>query len=243
MSNELVTTKLSLEEQLQIAKILFASKRFPSESDATQVAMKIIAGQELGIPPVRSVTDIHIVNGKVALGAGIISSKIKSSGKYDYRIVKLDNSGCKLEFFENGRSVGFSEFTINDAQQAGLVNKDVWKKFPRNMLFSRALTNGQRWFCSDVLNGPAYTPEELNDNVGDEVVVINEDNDIIDVDSYSLDEIPESKLAFLQKMAIKFDEPETKIRTKLRDLGYNNYDPKKYNEMVENLENIYKDEK
>lgn len=34
------------------------------------------------------------------------------------------------------------------------------------MLLSRALTNGARWYCPDVFNGPIYTPEELSVDVG-----------------------------------------------------------------------------
>ena len=49
-----------------------------------------------------------------------------------------------------------------------------WEKYPRNMVFARALTNGARWYCPDVFNGPIYTPDELGagvaiDSQGDEV--------------------------------------------------------------------------
>ncbi|RDT44717.1 hypothetical protein DXF87_27490, partial [Enterobacter roggenkampii] len=34
-------------------------------------------------------------------------------------------------------------------------------KFPKNMLFARAMSNGVKWFTPDVFSGPVYTPEEL----------------------------------------------------------------------------------
>jgi recombinational DNA repair protein RecT len=52
---------------------------------------------------------------------------------------------------------------MKDAKAAGLDGKDVWKKYPRNMLFGRAMTNGCRWYCPDIFGGKSvYTPEELN---------------------------------------------------------------------------------
>ena len=45
------------------------------------------------------------------------------------------------------------------AVKAGTKNMD---KFPRNMLFARAMSNGQKWYCPDAFNGATvYTPEEL----------------------------------------------------------------------------------
>lgn len=47
-------------------------------------------------------------------------------------------------------------------KRAGLTSKDVWKSFPESMLFARALTDGVRTFCPDVMMGHnAYTTEEL----------------------------------------------------------------------------------
>jgi hypothetical protein len=51
---------------------------------------------------------------------------------------------------------------MQDAQAAGLTGKDNWRKFPRNMLFARALSNGVRWYAPDIFNGATvYTPDEL----------------------------------------------------------------------------------
>jgi len=38
-------------------------------------------------------------------------------------------------------------------------------KFPKNMLFARAMSNGIKWFTPDVFAGPVYTPEELGSAV------------------------------------------------------------------------------
>ena len=55
-----------------------------------------------------------------------------------------------------------STLTIKDAAKAGLVNKDVWKNYPKNMLFARAVSNACRFYCPEVISG-YYSTEELED--------------------------------------------------------------------------------
>jgi hypothetical protein len=58
---------------------------------------------------------------------------------------------------------------MKDAAAAGLTNKDNWKKYPRNMLFARAISNGQKWYAPDVYNGvTVYTPDEMGAVVDEE---------------------------------------------------------------------------
>ena len=114
---------------------------------------------------------IHIIKGKPAPGANLMASAVKSNRRYDYRVVEHNAEVCTLAFFENGEKVGESTFTAEDAAKAGTQNMS---KFPRNMLFARAISNGVRWFCPDVFGGvTAYTPEELGAPVDGEGEVID----------------------------------------------------------------------
>lgn len=152
-------------EDLSLARTYAKSGVFAG-MNAEQSLVKIHAGRALGIDPVTSLSNIHLVQGKITLGATVVGALIKRSGKYNYRIVQHTNDICELMFLEyfDGKwsEVGPSTFTIEDAKQAGVLNKPVWKNFPRNMLFARALTNGARWFTPDVFGGPVYTSEELD---------------------------------------------------------------------------------
>lgn len=168
MPNELVKYQpMDIKTITTLADVFVKSGRFATEKSVAQAAVKILAGQELGLGPVQSMTNIDVISGKIALSAGLLASLIKSSGKYDYRVVETDNKHCKLEFFENDQSLGFSEFTEADAKQAGLLGKDNWSKYPSDMYFARALTRGKRRFCPDVGGGPVYTQEELQMGVDD----------------------------------------------------------------------------
>jgi hypothetical protein len=164
-----------------LGKAISASGYFADAQDAAQAMVKVLAGQEMGIGPIRAMTDIHIIavedpethrkRSSVALGATLMAMLIQRSGRYDYRLRALTEERCAIEYFELGRdgtsvSLGESEFTTADAAKAGLLRKSVWQKFRRNMLFSRAMSNGAKWYCSSVFGGAVYTPEELRDVAG-----------------------------------------------------------------------------
>lgn len=142
---------------------------FKGMEEVAQAIVKVQYGMELGIPPVSAMQGVYIVEGKPSLSAGLIAARIKSSGVYSYRIAEMTDERCRLEFFEYGQPVGPSEFAIEDARKAGVADKAVWKNYPRNMLFARAISNGARWYCADIFMGSVYTPEELG---GSETIVV-----------------------------------------------------------------------
>jgi hypothetical protein len=148
-----------LSEPMALAEVFFQSGMFTDVKSQAQAMVKILKGRELGLAPLESMDNIFIVNGKTSVNAKIIASLIKKSKKYDYKINKLDKEECVLTFYKEGQEEGKSSFTFKDAAAAGLVNKDVWKNYPKNMLFARALSNGAKWYCPDVFSG--YTVEEL----------------------------------------------------------------------------------
>ncbi len=160
MENQLITSKgLSTSEIMTIAKTFAESGMFSDTKQAAQAFVKIQAGQEIGIPPFQSMSGIHIILGKVAIGAGVMASRVKGSGKYDYKVIQQDETKCSIDFFQGKTNIGNSTFTIEDAKKAGTQNLN---KFPRNMLFARAISNGVKWYTPDVFSGPIYVPEELN---------------------------------------------------------------------------------
>jgi hypothetical protein len=87
---------------------------------------------------------------------------VKTSGRYDYRVIDLTPQRCILQFLDRGEHIGDSTFTIKDAETAKLMNRGPWSQYPRNMLFARAISNGVAWFCPDVVSGRVYTPEEID---------------------------------------------------------------------------------
>jgi hypothetical protein len=159
---------------LELANLMAKSGFFADARDAAQAVVKILAGREMGFGPFQSMAGIFIVKGKPTLAAILMAAAVLRSGRYDYKVLHLDDQKCEIEYFRDGKSVGISVFTMEDAKKAGLAGNDNWKKYPRNMLFARAMSNGVKWYCPDVFGGPVYTPDELGEAVdAEECTVIN----------------------------------------------------------------------
>jgi len=159
MNKEVVKAEqLPVSEVMSIGKAFAESGMFADIKSAAQAIVKIQAGQEIGIPPFAAMSGIHIIQGKPTIGAGLIASRVKGSGKYDYKVVQQDEKACSIDFYQGKEKIGNSTFTIEDAKKAQTKNID---KFPKNMLFARAISNGVKWYCPDVFSSAVYTPEEM----------------------------------------------------------------------------------
>lgn len=159
-----------------LGQILAASGYFQESKQAAQAIVKVLAGAELGFPPIASMNGIHIINGKTSMSANMMAAAIKRSGRYNYRVAKLDEQGAEIVFLEKSggdwHEIGRSLFSLADANKAGLTtgkNGHMWAKWFRNMAFARAMSNGAKWYCPDVFGGmPVYTPEELDVQVDED---------------------------------------------------------------------------
>src|SRR5512146_2402493 len=153
----------SYDDVVRASLAMAKSGYFQDAHEQAQAIVKILAGQEMGFGPFASMTGIFIIQGRPSIGANLMAAAVKGSGRYDYRIKEMNEKVCDLIFYERTpggkEELGHSVFTLEDARKAGTKNID---KFPRNMLFARAMSNGVRWYCPDVFSGsPVYTPEEL----------------------------------------------------------------------------------
>ena len=155
--------QLVLDDVMKVGKVMYTSGLFSDVKSEAQAIVKIMAGHEMGIGPFESMRGIIMVKDKMAMLAGLIGAQIKRSGRYDYRVVELTDDACTIAFYQQGQEIGKSRFTLADAKTAGLLANPTWAKYPRNMVFSRALSNGARWYTPDVFGGPIYTQDELTE--------------------------------------------------------------------------------
>ena len=152
----------SAADALTIGETFHKSGMFSDIKSAQQAVVKIMAGAEMGISPFAAMSGIHIIQGKPTIGAGLMAARVKGFGKYDYRVLEHSEKICSIEYFEKSptgsKSLGTSTFTIEDARKAGTKNID---RFPKNMLFARAMSNGVKWYTPDIYESPVYVPEEM----------------------------------------------------------------------------------
>lgn len=206
MSNDIVlrpTMALTFDEMARAAKAMALSQLFDDAKDVSKAMVKVMAGAELGLGPFAAMTGIHVIKGKPVLGANLIATLIKNDPRYDYRVVRLDDEACVLDFYEDGEIVGPSSFTIEDAVRAGVGASQPPGKpgtmramFPRNMLFARAISNGARWYAPGIFGGAAvYTPNELDVDVDEDGYVLERADapDVVDGEVVTFDELQSAK--------------------------------------------------
>lgn len=153
-------------DPITLGNVLSASGFFDDSRSGAQAAVKVMAGQELGFGPIASMTGIYIVKGRVTLSANLMAAAIKRHPRYTFKVVEHTNELCTIDFVEDGEVIGQSSFSMDDAKAAGLAGSETYKKFPKNMLYARALSNGAKWYCPDVFGGgPIYTPDELGQEI------------------------------------------------------------------------------
>ena len=152
---------ISFREIESLADAFYKSGMFTDVKSAAQALVKIQAGKELGLGAVYSMQKLYMVQGKLGMAAETMGALLKRSGKYNYKVLEHTDQKCSIAFYELGQEVYISTFTIEDAKRAGLIKPDSgWVKYPRALLFSRALSQGARIVGPDMTGG-GYTLEEL----------------------------------------------------------------------------------
>lgn len=220
MSNELVRTQMQTSDIIKMAEVFSQSGMFTDAKQMSQAFVKIQAGQEVGIPPFASMSGIHIIQGKPTIGAGIIASCIKGHPKYDYKVKEMSEKICSIDFYQGNENIGNSTFTIEDAKKAGTKNID---KFPKNMLFARAISNGVKWYCPDVFAGPVYVPEEMEHLTVDTKHEVVEEPKVVELkapNKTQLDKLcdkilsgADTKANIIEKAKLHFTLSETDLQT------------------------------
>lgn len=156
----LLTPEAELESLLRLAQMMLESGFMPKAlKTPAQVVTVILAGRELGIPPMMSIRSIGIIDGKPVLMADLLLGAFKrAGGRSKFR--RLDENVAELYLRHPNGDEHVETFTIQHATRAGLMHKDNWKKYPKAMLRSRVITAGLKSIGWEPAAG-IYDPEEL----------------------------------------------------------------------------------
>jgi hypothetical protein len=158
----------SMEEALEVAKMLHSSGWFRDLKDAGQALTKIVLGAEMGVSPITAVRGIFVLDtsrGPVIQLAGDLVAKLMKAHGYTWTIDALDAEGCRLTIHHGGRTLGQVEYTAEMAKKANLLGKaGPWTQFREDMLFNRAISRAQRRYAPEVTGGlpmPVMEAEEI----------------------------------------------------------------------------------
>lgn len=141
----------------QIADTEFVPQAMRGKPAAVAAAM--LAGREMGIAPMTSLQNIHVIQGKPGQSALLMRALVLAHGhQIDY--VETTDSRAIVR----GRRAGEEEWTTITftADQAKRARIDLGG-YPEDKLIARATARLCRRKFADVISGMAYTVEELQD--------------------------------------------------------------------------------
>lgn len=161
----------------EIATMAHKSGLLPSSIRSAEQAIIIsLKGRELGIPPMQAFAHINIISGKPTMSSELMLAQIfKCIPKATINYISTNNTECIIEACRPNCKPSIFSFKKEDAEKAGLLTKDTWKKYPDAMFRARAISAMARALFPDALMGVSYTAEEL----GCEIDIDENGNEII----------------------------------------------------------------
>ena len=124
----------------------------------------VAKARSLNIDPLDALNGgLYCVQGKVEMSSQMMNLLIRQSGHSVTKDPKSDDTVCILhgKRCDNG-DLWTESFSIEEAKRAGIYNeKSPWGKYPRDMLFARALSRLARQLFPDVIKG-CYVEGEIS---------------------------------------------------------------------------------
>lgn len=156
MSNELVP----FERQMVLAKAFADSKLF-GITDASQALTLMALCEGQGLHPSTALADYHLIQGRPSLKADAMLARFqRSGGTVEFGAYTDERVEATFKHPQGGTLV--VDWDMKRAAAAGLASNANYKKYPRQMLRSRVISEGVRSLFPGVLGG-LYTPEEVQD--------------------------------------------------------------------------------
>lgn len=198
----------SLETKKEFLQNMIDSGQLPVYIKKVETAFAIASmGYALGFQEMISFNYIISIQGKLTLSAKAQQAILRRHGvkwrtleDYHYcyadgsiedrKMAKKDADGNEIPAIDIRTVIEFErdgikevvKFYHSDAQAAQLLEKDVWKKYKKNMFWARCFTLGATRVGSDLLLG-LYNTDEMFDALGldEDMVVRNEKGEILSV--------------------------------------------------------------
>lgn len=146
---------------LAIAKSGLFGVKTPDQA----LALMLVAQAE-GLHPAIAARDYHIIQGRPAKTAdAMLRGFLQSGGTVKWH--KSDDTAADATFSHPAGGELRITWSMETAKKAGLAGKDMWNKYPRQMLRARCISEGVRAVCPMATSG-MYVPEEVEDIVAEQ---------------------------------------------------------------------------
>ena len=225
---------VSISEIRVIAKSAANSKMFSAKAEE-QIFMLMLLAQSESIPPVKALMSYDIINGQPALKSSeALARYMDAGGKIEW--IKSDKESAKARFTHPSSGSFEYEYTVEDATDAGLIQKDNWRKNRKAMLRARCTSAGIRMSYPRCLNN-MYLAEEVQDF---EPVEIDEPkSEIIEGDIIPELDIKELKRTLTRRLKVDYNYNDAMIK-EFADLFDISENVENLSKMVEDNEYVLK---
>jgi hypothetical protein len=144
-----------------IAKRAAESKLYPGISTPQAAFTLMMLCQADGLHPATALRRYHIIEGKPSMKADAMLAGFQNAGG---KVRWLERTDLKVsaEFSHPSGGTVTITWDMEQAKRAKLAQKDIWQKYPRQMLTARVISEGIRTILPAVVQG-MYTPEEVQD--------------------------------------------------------------------------------
>ena len=225
---------IPIDQVRVMAKSASASKLFSAKAEEQIFTLMLVAQSE-GIHPIKALMSYDIINGQPALKSSeALARYIDAGGKIEW--IKSDKDSAKARFTHPSSGSFEYEYTVEDATDAGLINKDNYKKNRKAMLRARCTSAGIRMSYPRCLNN-MYLAEEVQDF---EPVEIDEPkSEIIEGEISQELDIKELKRTLTRRLKVDYNYNDAMIK-EFADLFDISENVENLSKMVEDNEYLLK---
>ena len=151
---------VALQDIERAGNYIAKSGLFGVKTPEQAIALMLVAQAE-GRNPFEAARDYHIIQGRPALKADSILARFQQAGG-SVRWIELSDTKAVAEFSHPQGGKVTIDWDLDRAKRAGLLGKDNWRNYPRQMLRARVISEGVRTVFPGVCVG-TYTVEEAQD--------------------------------------------------------------------------------
>ena len=161
-----IRSQYSFDELARLADACYASGLFEDVKDAAQALVKILKGQELGLPPTAAMAAFDIVRKRLMIKPWAMAALVNSCGYGSYRVAEQTTDHCTLVFSRKFAGRGWIEcppvtYTYAEAQQHGLTKESKhWQVAPAHMLYQRVMGRGAMMYFPELFAGMSMPPDD-----------------------------------------------------------------------------------
>lgn len=148
-----------LDQVERMALAMAKSGLFGIKTPDQALALMLVAQAE-GLHPATAARDFHIIGNRPALKADAMLARFLAAGG-KIRWIEMTDLKVEAEFSHPQGGTVTVDWTAERAKRAGITN-DMHRKYPRQMLRARVISEGIRTVFPGVAVG-VYTPEEVQE--------------------------------------------------------------------------------